>query len=100
MCNVQSLTNKLVLDQPEQLLHVLNLFSCCHVFYSSHVFYRGHVSPQIGDLHVRFAQNKGQTAQLDIHHHELSLNAKEIDLHTHLPLPQIFIRIEKVLLFE
>ncbi|KAL5264461.1 hypothetical protein ACHWQZ_G005527 [Mnemiopsis leidyi] len=50
----------------------------------------------IGDLHVRFAQNKGQTAQLDIHHHELSLNAKEIDLHTHLPLPQIFIRIEKV----
>ncbi|XP_063677294.1 bridge-like lipid transfer protein family member 1 isoform X2 [Bolinopsis microptera] len=51
---------------------------------------------EIGDLHIRFAQSKGLTAQLDIHHHELSLNAEEIDLHTHLPLPQIFIRGEKV----
>ena len=48
------------------------------------------------DFHIRLAQGKGLSAQLDIHHHELSLNAAEIDLHTHLPLPQIFIKGEKV----
>lgn len=53
---------------------------------------------QIGDLHLRFAQSKVMTLQLDIHHHELFLDAEEIEmeLRTHLPLPQIFIRGEKV----
>ena len=53
-------------------------------------------SPQMVDFHIRFAQSKGLSAQLDIHHHELSLDAAQLDLHTHLPLPQIFIKGEKV----